>query len=181
VPQPLKDAREPALISGVPWVRQSSPDGRYLFTLYIQQSGAAMVHQLDVRAGVARCIDLPGEGDFAAATTYSLTSSANGRTLWAVSPRYGKVAAIDVAAARVRQSFDFGPASSRNVSSSVAALSPDGERLAVSTAGKLWFVGLAQRRAEVQAHVAIALGFSPDGKKLWTLGQKSRITAVRVP
>ena len=180
VPQPLKDASEPALISGVPWLRQSSPDGRYLYTLYLTQAGSAMVHQLDVRAGVARCIDLPGEGDFAAATTYSLTSSANGRTLWAVSPRYGKVAAIDVASSRVRQSFDFEPAPSGNVSSSVAALSPDGERLAVSTAGRLWLVDLATKRAEVQSRVAIALGFSPDGKKLWTLGRKSRITAVSV-
>jgi hypothetical protein len=181
VAQPLKDASESALISGVAWARQSSADGRYLFTLYISSAGEAMVHQLDVRAGTAKCIDLPGDGNFNSATTYSLAASADGATLWAVSTGYGKVAAIDVAHARVRETFDFQPWTAPSPSAATAAMSPDGERLAVSTGGRLWFVGLAQRRVETQAHIAIALGFSPDGKKLWTLGQKSRITAVPVP
>src|SRR5207249_3011497 len=153
----------------------------YLFTLYISSAGEAMVHQLDLRAATAKCIDLPGSGDFNSGTSYTLAASADGRTLWAVSTGYGKVVAIDVAGSRVRQTFDFDASTAANPTSGVAAMSPDGERLAVASAGKLWFVGLAQRRAEVQAHTAIALGFSPDGKKLWTLGQKSRISAVSVP
>jgi DNA-binding beta-propeller fold protein YncE len=181
VAQPLKDANEAAVISGVPWVRQSSADGRYLFTIYISSSGAAMVHQLDVRAGIAKCIDLPGNGDFNSGTTYSLAASADGSTLWAVSPGYGKVAAIDVAQSRVRQTFDFQAATAKGPTGGVAAMSPDGERLAVGSGGRLWFVGLAQRRVEAQPHIAIALGFSPNGKKLWTLGQRSRVTAVSVP
>jgi hypothetical protein len=179
--QPLKDAKESALISGVPWVRQSSADGRYLFTVYIAGSGAAMVHELDVRAGTARCIDLPGDGNFASAASYALVSDPDRRTLWAVSPGYGKVVSIDIAAARVKDAFGFVGWPSGSPVGSVAALSPDGERIAVSTAGKLWFVGLAQRRADMQARVALALGFSPDGRKLWTLGQKSRVTALSVP
>jgi hypothetical protein len=180
-PRPLKDQEEAALIPGVPWVRQASADGRYLFTLYITSAGKSMVHQLDVRAGVAKCIDLPGTGDFNSGTTYSLTASADGATLWAVSPGYGKVAAIDVAQSRVRQTFDFEAAAPRGPTGGVAAMSPDGERLAVGNGGRLWFVGLAQHRVEAQPRIAIALGFSPDGRKLWTLGQKSRITAVPVP
>jgi hypothetical protein len=179
--QPLKDASESAVISGVPWVRQSSADGRYLFTLYISSAGAAMVHQLDVRAGTAKCIDLPGTGDFNSGTTYSLAASPDGRTLWAVSPGYGKVAAIDVAQSRVGQTFDFQPASANSPTVGVAAMSPDGERLAVGSGARLLFVRLAQRRVESQPHIAIALGFSPDGKKLWTLGERSRVTAVPVP
>jgi hypothetical protein len=140
-----------------------------------------MVHKLDVRAGTAKCIDLPGSGDFNSGTTYALTSSADGATLWAVSPGYGKVAAIDVAQSRVRQTFDFRAAAAKGPTGGVAAMSPDGERIAVGSGGRLWFVGIAQRRVEAQPRIALALGFSPDGKKLWTLGERSRVTAVPVP
>jgi hypothetical protein len=159
----------------------SSADGRYVFTLYITNAGSAMVHELDVRTGTARCIDLPGKGDFNSATGYTLTRSADGSTLWAVSPGYGKVAAVDVAAARVRDSFDFTPNRPASPLGDVAALSRDGQRLAVADGSTLFFVSLAQRRVVTAPGVAIALGFSPDGRRLWTLGQRSRVTAVRVP
>jgi hypothetical protein len=181
VAQPLKDAKESALISGVPWTRQSSADGRYLFTLYISGAGTAMVHELDVRAGTARCIDLPGDGNFNSATSYALVSDPDGRTLWAVSTGYGKVVSIDVAAARVKDSFGFSGALGNAPVASAAAMAPDGEHLAVSTAGKLWFVTLAKRTVQVQPRIALALAFSPDDRRVWTLGQKSRITAVPVP
>src|SRR5207244_322612 len=35
LPDPLKDADEPALIQGQAWSRVASPDGRYLFTIYV--------------------------------------------------------------------------------------------------------------------------------------------------
>jgi hypothetical protein len=180
-PQPLKDASESAVINGVPWVRQSSPDGRYLFTLYITSTGKSMVHQLDVRAAVAKCIDLPGSGDFNAGTSYTLTNSPDGRTLWAAATGYGKVVAIDVAGSRVRQAFDFQAATASNPTSGVAAVSRDGARLAITTGANVWFVGLGDKRVEMRPRVAIALGFAPDGKTLWTVGQKSRVTAVSVP
>jgi len=139
------------------------------------------VHQLDVRAGVAKCIDLPGSGDFNAGTSYTLTNSPDGRTLWATATGYGKVVAIDVAGSRVRQTFDFVGATAANPTSAVAAVSRDGSRLAVTTGANVWFVGLGDKRVEMRPRVAIALGFAPDGKTLWTVGQKSRVTAVPVP
>jgi hypothetical protein len=180
-PHALKDADESAVIAGVPWVRESSPDGRYLFTLYITNQGKAMVHQLDVRAGVAKCIDLPGSGDFNAGTSYTLTASPDGRTLWATATGYGKVVAIDVAGSRVRQTFDFQAATAAGPTNGVAAVSRDGARLAVTTGANVWFVSLGDKRVETRTRVAIALGFAPDGKTLWTIGQKSRVTAVTVP
>ena len=181
-PQPLKDAEESALISGVAWVRQSSADGRYVFTVYITPAGKAMVHELDVRTATARCIDLPGSGDFNSATSYALSTDPDGRTLWAVSTGYGKVAAIDIAGARVRDSFGFAPSAPASPIGDAVAASPDGERLAVSDGSAMWFVTFAQHRVvQAQPHVAIALGFSPNGKQLWTVGQKSRVTAVPVP
>jgi hypothetical protein len=177
--QPLKDANESARIAGTPWVRLSSSDGRYLFTLYITPNGKAMVHELDVRNAVARCIDLPGSGDFNAAASYTLTLSPDGRTLWAVSPGAGKVAAIDIAAAKVRDAFGFARAVPSSPVGGTAAISPHGDRLAVALTGDLWIVNTKHHDVVKQKpHVAIALGWSTDGKRLWLIGQRSRVTQL---
>ena len=60
--KPLKDPNESWTIWGQPY-RVASPDGRYLFTLYIGWNGGSMVHELDLKTSAARCIDLPGTGD----------------------------------------------------------------------------------------------------------------------
>jgi hypothetical protein len=178
---PLKDQDESAKIDGTPWVRLSSPDGRYLFTLYIGQYGKAMVHELDTVNATARCIDLPASRDFNTAATYTLTLDANGSTLWAVSTGDGKVAAIDVARATVRDTFGFPATEPNSPQSGSAAISPDGERLAVSFLGDLWVVTFARHRVVKQRpHSAIALGFSTDGSRLWVVGQKSRLTALQI-
>ncbi len=180
-PAPLKDQEEEALIGGTPWVRLSSSDGRYLFTLYLTSAGTAMVHELDVRTATARCVDLPESRDFNTASSYTLTLSADNRTLWAVSPGDGKVAAVDVADARVRDSFDFEPLIPNSPTGGSAAISPDGERLAVSLVGRLWVVTFARHRVVKQKpHRAIALGFSTNGRVLWLVDGRSRATAVKL-
>jgi len=181
VAQPLKDQEESAYIRGTPWVRLSSPDGRYLFTLYISGSGKAMIHELDLRNAVARCIDLPAWNGFNGATSYTMTLSPNGRTLWAVGPATGKVAAIDVASAKLRDSFSFTSATANGPVGATAAISRDGSRIAVALTGDLWIVDTKHRRvAKQKPHVAIALGWSMDGKRLWLVGQKSRVTPLAV-
>ncbi|HKU57962.1 MAG TPA: hypothetical protein VJP39_00035, partial [Gaiellaceae bacterium] len=117
VAQPLKDPHESSLIWGTAWSRVTSPDGRYVFTLYLGPDGGAMVHELDVRHSTARCIDLPGSGNFNLGTTYTMKLS--GKTLWAVNPGYGRVVGIDVASAKVRVAFRFRAAPS--ISESPAA------------------------------------------------------------
>jgi hypothetical protein len=179
-PEPLKDPGESALIQGIAWQRMPTSDGRYLLTLYLGSDGSAMVHELDVRAGTARCIDLPGVGNFAAGTSYALTLSKDARTLWAVSSGYGRVATIDIGAHKLRSQFSFEPGQ-RNGVAGVAALSPDGKRIAVSDAQHIWLVDPARKFvAKPITHVAIAVGFSTDGKRVWVLGERSRVSALPV-
>jgi hypothetical protein len=179
-PQPLKDQEEAALIPGTPWVRLSSPDGRYLFTLYIKSSGDAMVHELDTRSATARCIDLPRSTDFNAATSYTLTLSPDARTLWAVSTGSGKASAIDVASATVRRSFSFAATPVNSPNGASAAISRDGRRLAVSFLGDLWIVDTAQGRvAKQKPHAAIGLGWSPAGHRLWLIARATTPLDVR--
>jgi hypothetical protein len=179
--KPLKDPKASSTIWGIAWERVSSPDGRYLFTLYVGGNGGAMVHQLDLKTSAARCIDLPGSGDFNSTTTWAMELSPNGKTLWAVNPGFGRVVGIDVAQRKVRSAFSFkrtalydnGPAAS------VSAISPDGSRIAVGVAGKLFYVSMARHVvAKGVPHAAVALGYAPDGTTLWVFGRGGQVTAL---
>ena len=177
---PLKDPGEPATISGVPFARVASNDGRYVFTLYLGPGGGAMIHELDLAAGTARCVDLPGNGDFGAAMTWALVVDPDGGTLWAVSPGYGRVVTVDIAAHRIRDSYPFQRAS-WTPNPGIAVMAPDGERIAVSDAQHVWFVELAERTVVAGGnHVAIALGFAPDLSRLWLVGERSRVSSLPV-
>jgi hypothetical protein len=179
--KPIKDPKASSTIWGIPWVRTESRDGRYLFTLYIGGNGAAMVHQLDLKTSAARCIDLQGTGDFNSATTWALELSPNGKTLWAVNPGYGRVAGIDVGSRKVRVAFAFKKSSlyANGPVASVSAMSPDGKRMAVATAGKVFNVSLTARSVvQGKPMTALALGYAPDATTLWVVGKGGQVTAV---
>lgn len=162
--RPVKDPRESGTIWGQPYSRLASADGRFLFTLYIGQNGAAMVHALDLEAAKARCLDLPGTGDYLASTLYSMVLSKNGHTLWAVSPGYGRVVGIDVGTRKVTRAFRIGVAHSSQGKGTRAALSPDGRLIAFTDGGSVSVLDLAKRKiVERDATVAVALGYAPDG------------------
>jgi hypothetical protein len=176
---PLKDPHESSTIWGIPFSRVASNDGRYLFTLYIGEDGGAMVHELDLAKATARCVDLVGDGDFSAATTYALAVSPDARTLWAISPGYGRVLTIDVPAHRVVNAFRFDAGSWTGGGAGMAALAPDGKRIAVTEAEHVWLVDPQARSVTKPVPMtAWGLGFSPDSKTLWAVGARDRATAV---
>lgn len=179
--KPLKDPKASSTIWGLAWDRVASADGRYLFTLYVGGNGGAMVHQLDLKTSAARCIDLPGTGDFNSTVTWAMELSPNGKTLWAVNPGYGRVVGIDVGTRKVRTAFRFKRTSvyDNGPTASVSAISPDGSQIALGVAGKLFYVSLA-RRAVVNGvpHAAVALGYAPDGTTLWVVGKGEQVTAL---
>lgn len=179
--QPLKDPKASSTIWGMAWERATSPDGRYLFTLYVGGNGGAMVHQLDLKTSAARCIDLPGTGDFNATVTWAMELAPNGKTLWAVNPAYGRVVGIDVGTRKVRSSFSFKKTSlyDNGPTASVSAISPDGSRIAVGTAGKIFYVSMAHKVVvNGVPHAAVALGYAPDGTTLWVVGKGEQVTAL---
>jgi hypothetical protein len=181
--RPLKDPEGSSTIWGSAFARLSSRDARYLFTLYIAPDGGSMIHQLDLRNAVARCIDLPGNGDvpgtgdFNAAMTTSLALSPDGRTLWAVSPGYGRATAIDIATHRVRTVLRFGGYWQGNAG--LAAVAPDG-RIAATEGTRVWVVEPRRHRVvQSAARTVHALGFGTGGR-LWAIGRNAAVYSLRL-
>lgn len=167
-PAPLKDPHESGTIWGQPFERLASADGRYLFTLYIGQNGGSMVHELDLKSATARCIDLPGTGNYGAATSSAMLLSKDERTLWAISPGYNRAVGIDVASRQVTSAFKIALANWNLGSGTRAALAPDGAHVALADGKTVAVVGLAEQKVlERNPMKATAVGYSPDGK-LWT-------------
>lgn len=179
--KPLKDPKASSTIWGLAWERVASPDGRYLFTLYVGGNGGAMVHQLDLKTSAARCIDLPGTGDFNSTTTWAMELSPNGKTLWAVNPGYGRVVGIDVDTRKVRLAFRFKRTSvyDNGPAASTSAMSPDGSRIALGVAGKIFYVSMA-KRVVVRGvpRSVVALGYAPDGSRLWAVDKGEQVTEL---
>lgn len=161
----VKDPHESGTIWGQPYARLASAGGRYLFTLYIGQNGGAMVHALDLEAAKARCLDLPGAGDYLASTLYSMVLSKDGRTLWAVGPGYGHVVGIDIGTRTVKTAFRIGVTTSSQGRGTRAVLSPDGKRIALTDGDSVSVLSLATRKIVKRDYVrSVAIGYAPDGR-----------------
>ena len=179
--KPLKDPKASSTIWGLAWERVASPDGRYLFTLYVGGNGGAMVHQLDLETSAARCIDLPGTGDFTSTTTWAMELAPDGKTLWAVNPGYGRIVGIDVGTRKVRVAFRFrrAPVYDNGPVASTSAISPDGKRIALGVAGKIFHVSMANRTVVRGApRPVVALGFAPDGSRLWAVDKSEQVSEL---
>lgn len=160
----IKDPHESGTIWGTPFSRTSSPDGRMVFTLYVSGNGAAMVHELNVAKPQARCIDLPGSGDFGAASSWALALSPGAGTLWAVSPGYQKVVGINVGARKVSAEFGIAiPRWNLGVGTRIA-LGHDGTEIAVADGESIARIALGEQRViELSPGRATALGYAPTG------------------
>lgn len=156
---------------GTPVSTIDSSAGRYRLTLY-RRGLAEAVEALDTRTGRSRILALGGLG-------YTLLPDPEEHQVWAVSLTAGRVALLDAASGATVSSYQF-PARAR-ASDTVAALAPDGEHIAASD-GDHVFVLTPVRHVTVRRlrpHVAIALGFSPDERTLWVVGQRSRVSPLR--
>jgi hypothetical protein len=166
-PTPLKDPHESGTIWGIPFSRLASADGNVLFTLYVASNGAAMVHQLDLVHATARCIDLPGTGDFLSASTWALALSRDGKTLWAISPGYGRAVSLDVATRRVASAFRFELPNWDRSTGTRIALRRDGSELAVANGAEVARVALTERKVVGRAsRASTAVGWSITGELL---------------
>jgi hypothetical protein len=158
----------------------SSVSGRYRCTLVTVSAGNVAVEVLDTVRGRRTTVRLPGSGSADAAMTYVLVPDVDDRQLWAVSPGYGRIVRIDLATSSVAFSYAFRPGR-WNVVPAVGALAPDGEHIAFSDGLHVWLAVPATRRViREPQHATVALGWAPDQSRLWVVGERSRVSPLRL-
>ena len=106
------------IMEGYAGPQVGGPGGAWVFTLYTNATNGPFIHALNVADTYALCLDLPteGKGDRDAAPGWSLVLGRNGGMLYAVNPRLGQVAEVDVATGpRIRRTatIPVTPGSSR--------------------------------------------------------------------
>ncbi len=152
------------LMAGYRQSAAASPDGRWLYSLYLDpRSGSPFVHALNLAEGFAACIDLPG----AAARRevepmlWGLAVAPGGETLYVINGAGGLAFEIDTAGLVVRRSVELE--------------APQAGDRAPGRLGRL----LTLLQAQVATHVAPAahakvgvvnpVVLSPDGDTLYAL------------
>ena len=80
------------VMQGSPVARATTPNGRFVYTLYQNPGGYPFVHALDTVRGVAHCVGLPWTGDQSEIGTMKLTLADGGRTLAIAVPWTGSKA-----------------------------------------------------------------------------------------
>jgi hypothetical protein len=81
-PKPIVDPHEPdEAMRGLPLSRESSPDGRWAYTLYDGGGRTPFIHALDTVGRTARCIDLDPLSFLAGGDTSELSMRRRGGTL----------------------------------------------------------------------------------------------------
>jgi hypothetical protein len=159
----------------------SSRDGHWLLTLYVENDGGAFVHALDLRTGVAHCIDLPWQRmQFVGPATAVLALSPDGRRLYASDPLLGRVATIDLRSLRVVHNQGFAPNSTELAAGAglTAAVSPKGRVLVFTRGSALWLYDTAYNVVrgpfKVEAPGIVGVGFALYDGRLTVLRTDGR-------
>lgn len=175
-------------MSGVAWTRAWSPDGKWLFTLYVHPGHAgAFIHALGVEYRIAQCIFLPRTDATAAALAYyTLAVSPDATALYAVNPLLGHATAI-------RGSLPYGSqdqaalpqrAGSPPHAMKSSVMSSDGRTVFVATNGGVWAVdtrSLAVRATYLKGQEVASVAFSRNGQRLYALVPRHGLVAVLDP
>jgi Tol biopolymer transport system component len=165
-------------MSGTPISAVATRDGHWLLTLYAKPDLHSFVHALDLRTGLAHCIDLPLTGGLFALGSTALALSPDEQSLYLASPYLGRVATIDLEQLQLTRVVRFERLREAGADASVAssaAVTANGRMLAFSGGGSLWLFDTAfgvVRRALTGGPAIRGVGFRPDGRS---------VLAIRAP
>jgi hypothetical protein len=153
-------------------------DGSWLYTLYWKLDGGTFVHALDLRTGLAHCIDLPLRGDLATVGATALTLSPDERRLYLASPIAGSVTTVDLHRLDVSSTARFRAVPADRYlygTGPSGAISPNGRMIAFVSAHRLWLMdtafGLVRGPARIR-EIVRGVGFAPDGRRVVVIGAR---------
>ncbi len=155
-PVAIVDKTDTEAMSGSRQSSIASPDGKWLYSLYLRGSHGPFIHALNLADRYAVCIDLPSEWGNSGEQQllWSLAMTPDGKTLYAVNAALGFVAQVDTAQLTVQHTATW-PIPS--------AMAPHWlTRLAQ------WLVPTAEAKRILIGGAALSL----DGRTLFALGEK---------
>jgi hypothetical protein len=165
-------------MSGTAATAVATRDGRWLLTLYAKGDGS-FVHALDLRTGLAHCIDLPLRGDLFTVGATALALSPNESALYLASPHMGRVITVDLKSLEVERVVRFRGLATNTVDpliGSSAAVTRNGRMLAFSGGTSVWLYDTAFRLVRGPIDVGSTtrgLGFGPGGRALVAIRSSS--------
>lgn len=174
----------------------SSPDGRWLYTLFTGQEQTMFVHALDLTSGITFSIDLPWsiKGKWEEDLLWVLAISPDGSRLYPANAALGMVAEVDTKQHRLRRTANFPVPSPRQgfqlfraayakrILIGGAAMSPDGRTLFAPGMKGLVAIDtehLTMRGPYLDAWAIDSLAMSPDGVWLYAVSaERQRLLQI---
>jgi hypothetical protein len=181
-------------ISGIP-----SPDGHWLYSLYVRHDKSPFIHALNLDGNlIAFCVDLPGSGygSDSNALNWSLAMNSNATHLYAANGASGIVADIGLdagsgwpsqpRAARLDNGQTVGflgvqSVEAKEIGGSAAAVSPDGNTLVVGgKTGLVWVdtTSLKAKDHQLSDWNVWSLAMSPDGTAVYAVRDDGMIAEI---
>ncbi len=174
-----------------------SPDGAWLYSVYMNTQKGPFIHALNLNDQYAWCIDLPTQGKGSVGQfMWSLALNPGGSKLYAANAALGLVSEIplgtngkpkvtrtaSVGAAPQARSLFWKDAEAKRLVSSAAAISPDGRTLYFGDTDlvALDTASLQVRSRSLSSWRLQSLAASPDGTWLFVVGEDGRVGRVEM-
>jgi hypothetical protein len=175
----------------------ASPDGQWLYSLYVRQDKSPFIHALSLNGNlIAFCIDLPGSGYSSSSDAFhwALALSADATHLYAANGASGTVEDMSLQngwpsplrAARLDTSqtggiFGVRDVQAKELGGNAAAVSPDGKTLVIGGNSGLSWVDTTSLK--VKDHLLSdwnvwSLAMSPDGTTVYAVRDSGMIAEI---
>lgn len=187
-----------AAMAGLRLTGVASPDGQWLYSVYIRENQSAFIHALSLDNPVAFCIDLPGSGYSTNGDEFhwSLALNAGGSHLYAANGATGIVADIPIdngfpsrpthiahlaggqSASRLIQTVE-----AKELGGNAAALTPDGQTLVIAgKTGLLWVdtASLKARDHQLTGWNIWSVAITADGATVYAMDDTGMIAELPV-
>jgi len=173
----------------------ASPDGQWLYSLYVRPDKGAFIHALSLDNPIAFCIDLPGSGYSTNPDEFhwSLALNAAGSRLYAANGATGIVAdmsidngvpnhmrAVHLAGGQTAGTL-IQNVEAKELGSNAAALTPDGLTLVIAgKTGLIWIdtASLKARESQLAGWRIWSLAITSDGTTLYAVSDGGMIAEL---
>ena len=186
-----------AAMAGLRLSGVASPDGHWLYSVYVRQDKSPFIHALNLDGSlIAVCLDLPGSGyaSNSDAFHWSVAMNADGTHLYAANGATGTVEDIGIdsgfpnpaRAARIDTSqtggiFGVRDVEAKELGGNAAAVSPDGKTLVIGGSAGLFWVDTTSLKAtdhRLADWNVWSLAMSPDGTTVYAVRDSGMIAEV---